>query len=414
MSVETKATVSDFMAKHTAQLKKHDKPDSPVIEKPPSAAAPEPAIKAPKPPKEVIPVKTSLDLAAAVASNNRTAPHLKGLRFHKGTVKAANLNNQIEIKDALDKSIDCVVDSESFIKAWKGIKSPVLEQSEHVLTVRSQTGKSKVDLMFMDKKSMKSILEDADMGETVELKPQGLLEAAKRLIPFLKLTKTHIWVYEKFLYVVDRTFMVRTPVDAEIPDTVFGKKTPMTFSQEFVDLLNGVESKPLKITIGKDLMVVEFEDCTVKTIRYALAPLEILGQFEKYMPEKTQELPIEVVEALKSMIGFADKADQVTFGPMGVSLMKAGKASWSIAHPMPTMSFGAKNLKHVLDHGSLFNFDNPSWIVFKNEHLEGIWMAQNPESSDDDQTEGPEETYEEEPEAENEPEADDNDPDDYE
>ena len=250
-------SITDFMQKSKAQMERHAK--APTEEhiaktaKSAKTAAPAEefktvpdAVEAPKVPKASKPTKTSISLANQVAANNRTAPHLRGIRIKDGHVSAANLTNQILIKNAINPEIDAFVDADSFLKAWTGIKAPVLTQTEALLTVKSETGKSKVDLMFMDKRSVEQILGTKD-GDTISVDPQGLLEAAKRLIPFLKLTKTHIWIYEGYLYVIDKIFMVRTPVDADMPAEVSDKAKPITLSQELVDLIKNVPSKPTSI-----------------------------------------------------------------------------------------------------------------------------------------------------------------------
>ena len=316
-------------------------------------------------------MSTALEIAQKVANLNRISQHMKGLRFHGNSVVSTNLTNTFRATGLPFEGLDCLVDSDTFLAAYKSFKAPVVEQKELLLTVKSATAKSKVDLMLKDTKNYNIELEKAPAGVSID--PQGFLTAIKRLLPFLKIANNQLWALENHLYCADPYFVVRTPADCELP--TFDR--PITIPLQVSELLQQIDDKPIAVFIDEDALTFQFENCSIESARFnpALAG-DYTALFKNGYDEiKFDVLPEEVLEGLKNMVGFADKADTISFGPMGITLMQAGKVSWSVAHPMPNMLFNAGALKTVLAHGTDFCFEDPTRIAFRSRDVEGFWAS---------------------------------------
>lgn len=335
-----------------------------------------------------------IELAVHVAKNNKMTNHMGGLRISKGAVEAQNPTNWIRAENVFPPEIEATVDAELFLKAYSKIPNAVLEMSNpHTLSVKSQSGKTKVDLVSIIPYSSSDAPEGegenidpsrVDFSNGEEIEPTGLLGACRRLQDFSRIAKNQTWLIGEYAYITDGIVLVRTKSDCVIPERYTKSKggSPFNLSYDFVDLVNKCEGKPLSIVISDKWMLVKYEGYEIRTVRYSPAiPFDIQKQWE-YMSTKVefQPLPTEIIGSINHMITFAEKDGQVSFGPQGLSLINRGKATYSISYPMPFLLFSAKGLQTVLKNGKEFDFSNPRHIAFKGEDYEGFWAALAPDN----------------------------------
>ena len=317
----------------------------------------------------------SLELCAKVAnSNSKASTDYQVIKLKGNVAMATNLRNTIRYQGTpFPSDIDCVVDSETFMKTYKVFKAPIVKREEQSLKLTE--GKTKAEISLRE--SFFPFEVDKEIREgTTSVEPKNFIAAVDAISSFLALstpkTTPEAYIIGKFIYVTDGKFLVRTPIETEFPEQT---ERPLTLSKEFVDILLAVKKPAVEILVSQDSFVVIFEDLWIETSRYAG---DMPADFESYFAYNTDKileaLPEDVLGTLKSICDLGDKDDTISFSKMGISLMKQGKVSFNIAYEMPSLfMMNCDALKTILNVGAEFNFEDIKRVLFKGKNVEGSW-----------------------------------------
>jgi hypothetical protein len=321
----------------------------------------------------------SLEICAKVAcGNSKSTQSYKVLKLKGNVAMATNLINTVKFTGTpFPADLDCVVDAKTFIDSYKIFKAPTVTKTDSSLKLVEGKTKAEIALSNTDYFPTELVEKDTSNEKFVSVEPKNFISAVDHISKFLAISTSkqvpEAYIIGNHIYVTNGLFLVRTPIDTEFPEQ---QTKPLTIAKDFVEILQAVKKPALEIKISEDSFIVVFEDFVVETARYAG---DMPADFPSYFaagPEQSAlaPLPEDVVGTLLDVCALGDSDDVISFTRQGISLMKQGKVSFSIAYEMPSMfMMHCINLRTILTAASEFNFSDPKRVIFKGKDLEGTW-----------------------------------------
>lgn len=320
----------------------------------------------------------SLEICAKVAcGNSKSSQSYKVVKLKGNVAMATNLINTVKFTGTpFPANLDCVVDAKTFIDSYKIFKAPTVTKTESSLKLVEGKTKAEIALSNSDYFPTEIVEKDYNAAGYISVEPKNFISAVDHISKFLAITSSkqtpEAYIIGQHIYVTNGLFLVRTPIETEFPEQ---KSKPLTITKDFVDILQAVKKPAIEIKISEDSFLVVFEDFIVETARYAgEMPADFPSYFDSNSTAQLAALPEDVVGTVLDICALGDADDVISFSKQGISLMKAGKVSFSIAYEMPAMfMMHCVNLKTILTAANEFNFSDPKRVIFKGKDLEGTW-----------------------------------------
>lgn len=203
--------------------------------------------------------------------------------------------------------------------------------------------------------------------KTPKTAPEGLLEALRRVRPFVSTDASRPWsvavrVAEGFAWATNNLSLVRAPIACKIPDMIIPAA-----AVDFVCELGSIDRLGIEST---GHIVIQCGDALVR-FSQALAQWPDMGNFFKKMPAKLPEIPSEMTEAAAKVAKFAERFISIDDSKLH-SKSESVETEYEVSFKKSKGIYNASMLALILENATHADFSfYPDPIYFRGEGIEG-------------------------------------------